>query len=71
MVAALFAASVPPFRSISMRSAVRPRDKRDRIVPIGTSSIVAASSYNAFETDQENYLALLLTNPGERAIAFW
>jgi hypothetical protein len=42
---ALRAASVPSLGYIRLRSAARPRDRRERIVLIGTSKTVPASSY--------------------------
>jgi hypothetical protein len=45
VIAPRFTGSVACVRSISMRSDSRPHDSRERIVPIGTSSIVAASLY--------------------------
>src|SRR5438094_192570 len=44
MVDTPFAVSV--LRSISLRSDLRPRDSRERIVPTGTSRIVATSLYD-------------------------
>jgi hypothetical protein len=55
--------------SISLRSDSRPRDRRDGMVPIGTSRIVAASSVaHPFESNQENYLALLFRKLRKRVI---
>jgi hypothetical protein len=65
---ALIAAPVPSLRPISVCSDSRPHDRHERIVPIGTSRIVAVSSIrNALETDQENCPALLLPNSAENA----
>ena len=45
---------------ISLRSASRPRYRREPIVPTGTCKIAAAFVAHAFETDQKNDLALIL-----------
>jgi hypothetical protein len=46
LLATPLAASLSGLRSISLRSDSRPRNTRERIVPMGTSRIVAASSYD-------------------------
>jgi hypothetical protein len=47
IVGVLLVPSIPSLRSTSLRIAARPRDTRERTVPIGTSTILAASSYEA------------------------
>jgi len=69
MKAAPLAASVPsPPATSDLRNDPRPRDTRERIVPIGTSSVLALLLRSAFETNQEKHQAPLLVNLREGAI---